>query len=137
MQRSALVEAIEQFNRALELIGSLPSTVALRRETIKLQVALITPLLSVKGFGAPETKAVAERARLLIEKAEALGEPPEDPLLLCAVLYGLCTSNYMAFNGDELRNLAVVAPERSDSGQGFPRAAMNSRGERYPSALCG
>ena len=106
MQRSALVEAIEQFNRALELIGTLPSTSALRRETIKLQVALITPLLSVKGFGAPETKAVAERARLLIEQAEALGEPPEDPLLLCAVLYGLCTSNYMAFNGDELRNLA-------------------------------
>jgi predicted ATPase/class 3 adenylate cyclase len=106
MQRSALVEAIEQFNRALELIETLPSTSALRRETIKLQVALITPLLSVKGFGAPETKAVAERARRLIEQAEALGEPPEDPLLLCAVLYGLCTSNYMAFNGDELRNLA-------------------------------
>jgi tetratricopeptide (TPR) repeat protein len=42
----------------------------------------------------------------LIEQAEALGEPPEDPLLLCVVLYGLCTSNYMAFNGDELRNLA-------------------------------
>ena len=106
LERSALLEAIEQFNRALDLVGSLPSTPALRRETIKLQVALITPLLSVKGFGAPETKAVAERARLLIEQAEALGEPPEDPLLLCAVLYGLCTSNYMAFNGDELRNLA-------------------------------
>ena len=106
LERSALVEAIEQFNRALDLVRSLPSTPALRRETIKLQVALITPLLSVKGFGAPETRAVAERARLLIEQAEALKEPPEDPLLLCAVLYGLCTSNYMAFNGDELRNLA-------------------------------
>jgi predicted ATPase len=84
----------------------LPSTPALRREAIKLQVALITPLLSVKGFGAPDTKVAAERARLLIEQAEALGEPPEDPLLSCAVLYGLCTSNYMAFNGDELRNRA-------------------------------
>ena len=29
-----------------------------------------------------------ERARLLIEQAEALGEPPEDPLLLFSVLYG-------------------------------------------------
>ena len=65
LERSALVEAIEQFNRALDLVRSLPSTPALRRETIKLQVALITPLLSVKGFGAPETRAVAERARLL------------------------------------------------------------------------
>jgi predicted ATPase/class 3 adenylate cyclase len=106
LERSALVEAIEQFNRALDLIATLPSTPALRREAIKLQVALITPLLSVKGFGAPDTKVAAERARLLIEQAEALGEPPEDPLLLCVVLYGLCTSNYMAFNGDELRNLA-------------------------------
>jgi predicted ATPase len=106
LERSALVEAIEQFNRALDLIATLPSTPALRREAIKLQVALITPLLSVKGFGAPDTKAAAERARLLIEQAETLGEPPEDPLLLCAVLYGLCTSSYMAFNGDELRNRA-------------------------------
>jgi predicted ATPase/class 3 adenylate cyclase len=106
LERSALVEAIEQFNRAFDLIATLPSTPALRREAIKLQVALITPLLSIKGFGAPDTKVAAERARLLIEQAEALGEPPEDPLLLCAVLYGLCTSNYMAFNGDELLNLA-------------------------------
>ena len=29
-----------------------------------------------------------EQARLLIEQAEALGEPPEDPLLLFSVLYG-------------------------------------------------
>ena len=44
--------------------------------------------MHVKGYAAPETKAAAERARLLIEQAEALGEPPEDPLLLFSVLYG-------------------------------------------------
>ena len=60
----------------------------LRREEISLQVALLTPLMHVKGFAAPETKAAAEQARLLIEQAEALGEPPEDPLLLFSVLYG-------------------------------------------------
>ena len=38
------------------------------------------PLIIVKGYAAPETKAAVERARLLIEQAEALGEPPEDPL---------------------------------------------------------
>ena len=32
-----------------------------------------------------ETKAAVERARLLIEQAEAMGEPPEDPLLLFSV----------------------------------------------------
>ena len=71
-----------------------PATPALRREQIKLQVALITPLIHVKGYAAPETKAAAERARSLIEQAEALGEPPEDPLLLFSVLYGFWVANW-------------------------------------------
>ena len=100
LARSALVEAVEQLTRALAQIATLPGTPALRREQIKLQVALITPLMHVKGYAAPETKAAAERARLLIEQAEALGEPPEDPLLLFSVLYGFWVANYVAFNGD-------------------------------------
>src|SRR6516162_5659181 len=55
--RSALVEAAEQLTRALDQIATLPSTTALRREQIELQVALINPLMHVKGYGAPETKA--------------------------------------------------------------------------------
>ena len=100
LARSALVEAAAQLTRALEQIATLPGTPALRREQIKLQVALITPLIHVKGYAAAETKAAAEQARLLIEQAEALGEPPEDPLLLFSVLYGFWVANYVAFNGD-------------------------------------
>ena len=107
LERSALVEAIEQLTRALDQIATLPATPALRREQIKLQVALITPLIHVKGYAAPETKAAAERARLLIEQAEALGEPPEDPLLLFSVLYGFWVANFVAFNGDVVRELAA------------------------------
>src|SRR5262249_32180994 len=107
LDRSALVEAAEQLTRALAEIATLPATPALRREQIKLQVALIPPLLHVKGYAAPETKAASERARLLIEQAEALGEPPEDPLLLFSALYGLWATNYVAFNGDVLRELAA------------------------------
>jgi predicted ATPase len=107
LERSALVEAVEQLTHALGQIASLPGTPTLRREQIKLQVALITPLLHVKGYAAPETKAAAERARLLIEQAEALGEPPEDPLLLFSVLYGVWTANYVASNGDAMRELAA------------------------------
>jgi hypothetical protein len=77
---SALVEAVEQLSRALAQITTLPASPALRREEINLQVALISPLMHVKGYAAPESKAAVERARLLIEQAEALGEPPEDPL---------------------------------------------------------
>ncbi len=107
LERSALVEAVEQLTRAVAQIASLPGTPALRREEIKFQVALITPLIHVKGYSAPETKAAVERARLLIEQAEALGEPPEDSLLLFSVLYGLWVANVVAFNGDALRALAV------------------------------
>src|SRR5262249_18276669 len=78
-----------------------------RREQITLQVALITPLLYVKGMAAPESKAAVERARLLIEQGEALGEPPEDPLLLFSFLYGDWVANYVVFNGDVCRDLAA------------------------------
>ena len=82
LARSALVEAKKQLTRALSQIATLPLTPALRREQIKLQVALLNPLYHVNGPAAPETKAAAEQAQLFIQKAERLGEPPEDPLLL-------------------------------------------------------
>ena len=107
LARSALVEAVEQLSRAHEQIAALPSTTDLRREQIELQVALITPLEYVKGYAAPETKAAIERARLLIEQAERLGEPPDDPLLLFSVLYGSWVANNVAFNGDIVRELST------------------------------
>ena len=107
LERSALAEAAEQFSRALARISALPATPALRREQIKLQVALINPLMHVKGYAAPETKACEERARLLIEQSEALGEPLEDPLLLFSVLYGFWVANQVAFNAEMMHELAA------------------------------
>jgi class 3 adenylate cyclase/predicted ATPase len=107
LDRSALAEATAQFTRALEQIATLPGTPARRREQIKLQVALITPLLHVKGYAAVETKAAAEQARLMIEQAEALGEPPEDPLLLFSVLYAFWVANMVAFNADAMLAFAA------------------------------
>jgi predicted ATPase len=107
VERSALVEAVAQLTRALDQITTLPSTPALRRDEIKLQVALITPLIYVKGYAAPEVKAAAERAHLLIEQAKAIGEPLEDPLLLFSTLYFLWVPNLVAFNGDVIRELAA------------------------------
>ena len=107
LERSAWVEAAVQLTRALDQIAALPATPALRREQIKLQALLITPLIHVKGYAAPETKAAAERARLLIEQAEMVGEPPEDPLLLFSVLYSFWVANFVATNGDMIRKLAA------------------------------
>ncbi|HWZ11830.1 MAG TPA: hypothetical protein VNX22_01680, partial [Acidobacteriaceae bacterium] len=107
LDRSALVEAIEQLKRALDQIATLPGTPSLRREQIKLQVALITPLIHIKGYAAAETKAAVEQARSLIEQAEALAEPPEDSMLLFTVLLAFWTANFTAFNGDVIRDLAA------------------------------
>ena len=44
---------------------------------------------------------------MLIQQAEALGEHPEDPLLLFVVLYGIWVAKAGAFDGDAVRELAA------------------------------
>ncbi len=107
LARSALLEAEALLTRALAEIAALPSTPTLRREEIKLQVALVNALMHLKGYAAAETRASLDRARALIERAEALGEPPEDPLTLFSVLYASVLANYIAFNRNVLHELAV------------------------------
>ena len=113
LERSALVEAVAQLTRALDQIASLARHSRAASRTDQVQVALITPLMHVKGYAAPETKAAVERARLLIEQAEALGEPPEDPLLLFSVLYGVRIANFwrsMAMLCASLRRSSLRSP---------------------------
>jgi predicted ATPase len=105
MERFAVVEAMEQFSRAVDQIASLPSTPALRREQIELQVALANALMFAKGYAAPETRVAEERARLLIEQVEALGE--ESPLELSSLLSGFWAANFARFNGAACRDLAA------------------------------
>ena len=104
LERSALIEAVEQLTRALAQITTLPATPALRREQIELQIALLHTFGHVKGFAAPETKAAVAQAGFLIEQAEALGEAPVRSF---SVLFGFWIANYVAFNGDVIRDLAT------------------------------
>jgi class 3 adenylate cyclase/predicted ATPase len=106
LESSAFIEAVEQLTRALNQIDTLPGTPALRREQIKLQVALIASLISVKGASAPETRAAAQQAHVLLAEAEALGEGLEDPELLFSVLDGFAAANFLTFNGLEMRRIA-------------------------------
>ena len=103
--RSALIEAVAQFTRALDQLASLPATPALRREQIKLQVGLANTLYHTKGPGIG-TKAAFDQARAMIEHAETLGEHVEDPLLLYSVLYGFFIPKFMNFDGDAACALA-------------------------------
>ena len=58
-----------QLTRALDQIATLPSTRVLRNEQVRLQVALTTSLMYIRGFASSETRAAASKARLLIEQA--------------------------------------------------------------------
>ena len=107
LARSALAEAEAHLDRALAEIAALPGTPALRREQIKLQLALANVLSHLKGWAASDTIAAVDRARALIEKSEALGEPLEDPSMLFSVLYGVWVASRAAFNGDAMRELAT------------------------------
>src|SRR5262249_21514005 len=69
------------------------------------------------GFAAPQTRAAAEQARLLIEQAEAHGEPPEDPLLLLSVLYSFGTANILAFNSDVCCEFAAYVLALAERGR--------------------
>jgi class 3 adenylate cyclase/predicted ATPase len=107
LARSALVEAEAQLTRALAEIAALPGAPALRQEEIKLEVALLNVLMHSKGYAASETEASLDRARELIRRAEALGEPPDDRLMLFSVLYGGIVAGYIAFNSKVFHGLAV------------------------------
>ena len=104
---AAFPEAERQLTRALAQIASLPSAPLVRREQIKFQVGLSYALMQTKGYGAPETKAAFELAQVLIEGAEALGEPAEDPLALFSILYGVWVWNFAAFNNRVTLDLAT------------------------------
>ncbi len=107
LKRSALLEAAVQLNRALDQIGALPGTPDLRRRQIELQVALANALMHTNGYASQATRAAFDRARSSIEAAEALGEAPEDPLSLFAVMYGSWVGSYVAFDGDALLGMAA------------------------------
>jgi predicted ATPase len=108
LARSALIEAVEQLTRALGQIAKLHATTpAVRREQIHFQVALANALMVTKGYGATDTKAARENARFLIERAEELGEPPEDPLILFSILYGFWNVSFQHFNREAVCNLAA------------------------------
>ena len=102
LERSAMVEAVVQFTTARDLVATLPPTPETRRQQMKLQAALLAPLIGTKGFAAAETKAAIERAQALVEDSEALGEPLDDPLLLFSILYGFWTANLFGFDGKNL-----------------------------------
>jgi len=65
---SAGAEAIVHYNKALELLKELPETPQRDQLELALQLALAVPLMSTKGFGAPELGQAVVRARELCDR---------------------------------------------------------------------
>ena len=111
--RSAMAEAVVQFQRGLEQLALLPDTSERRRQELEFHVALGAVLMSAKGNAAPETGCVFARARALWER---LGSPSE----FLQVPYGQAI--YHAARGEidvALRldeNLLRLSDRRNDSG---------------------
>jgi class 3 adenylate cyclase/predicted ATPase len=74
VDRSALAEAVAQFQRALHQLALMPDTTERKRQELEIHSALGAVLLAVKGFAAPETGQAYARARELWEQ---LGSPSE------------------------------------------------------------
>jgi class 3 adenylate cyclase/predicted ATPase len=88
--RSAMAEAVAQFQKALEGLVLLADTPDHQRRELELRVALGATLRAVRGHAAPETGQAYSRARELWEQ---LGSPPE----YLQIPYGL--ARYYAHNG--------------------------------------
>ena len=65
IERSANVEAINQVNRALELLEALPETVDRDRLELDLRLALGAALIAPKGYAAEEVRLAFARANEL------------------------------------------------------------------------
>jgi tetratricopeptide (TPR) repeat protein len=118
--RLAYEQAEQQLRRALQLLGSLPSSAGRTRRELAVQVQLGNLLGQLGNPGAPEAIAVFARAAELA--AEVADDPADDPAALPA-LAGVHAGHTMRADHDRARALAervLAAAQRS----GDPRALL-------------
>ncbi len=77
--RSANVEAVTHFNKALELLPQLPETPERRKQELEIQMALGPALVATRGFADPDVGSAYARAW---ELCQQLGDKVHLPLVL-------------------------------------------------------
>ncbi len=109
--QSANVEAMRYFQKALDLLETLPASLNRTRQELHLKVALGVPLLMVKGYASPDIEANYAQAR---ELCRLLGQTPQ----LAPVIYGLWVFYLVRANyqtalelGQQLMSLAEQSPQ--------------------------
>jgi predicted ATPase len=97
-ERSVYAEAIFHFTTALDLLHTLPQTPDRNQRELRLQVALGTPLVLIKGYTAPEVETTYLRARDLCLDSK-------DSTQLFPVLLGLLRMYYSKGDLQKAREL--------------------------------
>ena len=75
-ERSAEVEAIGHFEKALEALQTLPETPERSKRELAIRIALLTPIIALKGYASPDMARAAAAARAL---ADRVGEGDQLP----------------------------------------------------------
>jgi class 3 adenylate cyclase/predicted ATPase len=106
LARSANVEAIANFRKALQLLNALPETPERTKQEIDIQLALGIPLIAVQGYAAAETREAFSRARSLCLR---LGNIPE----YYQALFGVWGNLWMSGKNSEALHMAEEFLSRS------------------------
>src|SRR5262249_12028973 len=124
--RSAMVEAIAQLTKGLELLASLPDAAPRWRQELQMQIALGQALVATQGYGAAAVGETYARARVLCEQ---LDRPPE----IVSVLYGQFV---YAIQKGPLRLALALAAELLQRGEDGADVAMTAMGHRLSGQTC-
>ena len=92
-------EAITHLERALEVLQTLPDTPARARNELEIRIALVTPTISIRGYGSHETAQT-------IAKARAIAEKVGDAAQLFPIMYGEWAFNIVSGKIETSRQLA-------------------------------
>jgi predicted ATPase len=119
-RRSANVEAIAHFARALEALATLPQSRERSERELGLQTELAVPLMATKGNSGVEVERAYSRARALCEE---LGKHEE----LFPVLRGLWNNSLARGQFQEAHDLAVRIAAQAEAHEGQLERALAYR----------
>jgi class 3 adenylate cyclase/predicted ATPase len=120
LQRSANVEAIGHFEKALALSQELGDAPEYRLGRSRLEISYGNALRVVRGFGAPETRAAFARARDL---ARVLSDVPER----FSAEYGLWSASFIGGDLAAMRELANAFLQKIEDRPDLPENGIAHR----------
>ena len=106
-----------------KLLGALDA-----EPSVWCECRFVNPVADIAVLGGPDGQELYEKARVYDTLVDSV-----KPLVIADAPQAEVHTYAMSLDGER----RCCRPRMIGHGQGFPRAAMNSRGERYPRALCG